>query len=99
MLKVSILYASGWMTPSIQDVSTQGIRRCRHGPDPWGANASNTGQVKRRSDVPLMNAYFTKESGKSHWTVRLGELMVWENLLQECREQRTKMGTQWLLLG
>lgn len=53
--------------PSIQDVPTQGLYMWRHGPDPWGANASNTVQVQRRSAgrCPLMNAQFTKGSGKS----------------------------------
>jgi hypothetical protein len=46
-----------------------------------------------------MDAQFTERSGKSCQTVKQGELMVEETLQEEHREQRTKMGTQWLLLG
>lgn len=45
-----------------------------------------------------MNANFTKETGKSHWTVKLGELMVWEDLLgtSGSKEGGTVAAAAWM---
>lgn len=50
---------------------------------PPGRRRLNTVQEKIRltSRCPLMDLHLTKGSGKCHWTVKRGELRVWEDLL------------------